>query len=242
MGLLPDLFATRVAVHPDAMAVVFGEDWLSFAELDRLSNQLAHFLVDQGVGAESLVGLSVRRGPAMVVGVLGVLKAGAAYVPLEPTYPAARLRWMAESADVRLVLTEPGSGVPWSGMPVAHLDEAMAGRPVRSPDVRPHPVNLAYLIYTSGSTGLPKGVGVEHRNLTHLWSLWDEAYRLSEAPLRFVSVSGLSVDLFFADLMRSVFAGGTLIIALDEAIVDPSALLDLVERHGERRWRRCRAW
>ncbi|MET0236200.1 MAG: amino acid adenylation domain-containing protein [Kibdelosporangium sp.] len=221
-----DLFAARVAEAPHATALVFDDRTMSFAELDRAANQLAHFVAAQGVRREQPVGLRLRRGFGTVVGVLGVLKSGAAYLPLDPAYPADRLGWMASDAGASLVITDD-AGLP-GGVPLA---DAIEGRPVHAPDVDVRPENLAYLMYTSGSTGQPKGVAVEHRNLAHVFAAWNDMYGLLARPLRFVSVTGFGVDLFLADLLRSVFAGGTMIIAPERAIADPALLLDLVRRY-----------
>ncbi|MFD8863735.1 amino acid adenylation domain-containing protein [Streptomyces sp. NPDC059590] len=226
-----------MARTPDAPAVIAEDEQLSFAELDRRSSVLAHALTERGAGPERLVGLSVRRGAAMAVGVLGVLKSGAAYVPLDPAHPKARLRWMAEDAGVRVVVAEPGTAGLFDGLAgltvMDHTAGARAGGEAEAPSAaRPAPEDLAYVIYTSGSTGPPKGVAVEHRQLAHIWAAWDELYGLRAEPLRFVSVTSLSVDLFFADMLRSVFAGGALVIAPDEAVTEPARLLELVERHG----------
>ncbi|MDU0294209.1 AMP-binding protein [Saccharothrix longispora] len=226
--LLPlDVFAARVSARPDAVAVVFGERRMSFADLDRESDRVAQVLRRRGIGLESRVGLCVARGFGMAVGVLGVLKSGAAYVPLDPSYPEGRLRWLAEDADVAAVLTESGLSGPWDGMPVVHLEDSAA----ESSLVRPGPLNTACVFHTSGSTGQPKGVAVEHRNLAHVWAVWEEIYGLVADPPCFVSVTGLAVDLFLADLLRSVFAGGTLVIASDEERADAGRLLDLIGHH-----------
>ncbi|MGP4045430.1 amino acid adenylation domain-containing protein [Streptomyces sp. 2A115] len=232
-----ELFAEWVARTPDALAVIAEDEQLSFAALDRRSSALAHALTERGAGPERLVGLSVRRGAAMAVGVLGVLKSGAAYVPLDPAHPRTRLRWMAEDAGVEVVVTEPGPAELFDGLAgltvIDHRSGAQDdGDAEESSPARPAPENLAYVIYTSGSTGPPKGVAVEHRQLAHIRAAWDESYGLHAEPLRFVSVTSLSVDLFFADMLRSVFAGGCLVIAPDEAVTEPARLLELVERHG----------
>jgi amino acid adenylation domain-containing protein/non-ribosomal peptide synthase protein (TIGR01720 family) len=224
-------FALCVAEKPASTAVVSGDQCLTFAELDEQANRLAHALIERGTRGESVVGLAVDRGPAMVVGILGILKANSAYLPLEPSYPDARLAWMAEDAGIRLVVTETALADRFPGQDSLLIDDDFSAYPAHAPDIRSRPENAAYLMYTSGSTGPPKGVVVEHRNLAHVLSAWDEMYGLRADPLRFVSVTGLAVDLFFADLLRSVFTGGTLIIAPSSAIADPHRLLELIAEH-----------
>jgi amino acid adenylation domain-containing protein len=168
-----EMFAAQAGRTPEAVALVLEEQTLSYAELNRRANQLAHYLRGQGVGAESLVGLMMERSIEMVVAVLGILKAGAAYLPLDPAYPQERLAWMMDDAQVSVLLTQ------------AHLADLLAGRQVslicldtewkkiaRESESNPingtTALNLAYVTYTSGSTGRPKGVCVPHRGVVRL--------------------------------------------------------------------------
>ncbi|MFE7130090.1 amino acid adenylation domain-containing protein [Streptomyces sp. NPDC057638] len=246
-----DVFASQVARDPNATAIQHGMSALTFAELDRRSTAAARRLVGHGVGPESLVGLLVERDPDMAIGVLAILKAGGAFVPLDPAYPRARLAWMAADSGMGLVVTGSGrSGPPpLDGVREVPLDGDTTGgtggtggngggtepadrpEPV-SPAGRTDPRSAAYLIYTSGSTGTPKGVVVEHRNLLAVFTAWDRLHGLCAAPPRLLSVTSLSVDLFLADLLRSVFAGGSLVIAPQDAVTDPGRLLDLLETTG----------
>ncbi|MEU1799644.1 amino acid adenylation domain-containing protein [Streptomyces sp. NPDC019937] len=230
-----DLFAEHVGRTPDATAVLHDGHRLTFAELDRRTDRIAHRLIRHGVGPEVLVGLCVDRGPDMVAGVLGILKAGGAYVPLDPAYPRRRLAWSVADSGTPLVLTRTRLArlLPADGPRTVLLDEVHDDREgTAGPLPRPAPESAAYLIHTSGSTGVPKGVLVEHRNLLSVFAVWDGLYKLREAPPRFVSVTSLSVDLFLADLLRSVFAGGSVVIAPRDTVTDPARLLDLLESSG----------
>ncbi|UUU43259.1 non-ribosomal peptide synthetase [Streptomyces sp. NBC_00162] len=229
--------AARAARTPDAVAVVADDATLSYRELDERANRLAHVLRDRGAGPGTPVGLCVPRGTAMAVGLLGILKAGAAYVPLDPDYPADRLAHMLHDSGAALVVTEESvrGRLPESGAVLVDLTadrDTIAAAPATAPDASVSPSDLAYVIYTSGSTGRPKGVAIEHRNVTHICEAWDEQYGLSRLELRFLSVSSISVDLFFADLIRSLPFGGALIIASRDVTTDPPALLALIERTG----------
>ncbi|MEU3850052.1 amino acid adenylation domain-containing protein [Streptomyces sp. NPDC029554] len=228
-----ELFQRQAARTPDAVAVVHGERRLTFRELDARAERLARHLAHLGVGPDVLVGLCVERGLDMAVGVLGVLRAGGAYVGLDPAHPPERLRRTAEDAGLQLVVTRRRLGplLPDGPRPVL-LDE-LPERPGPLPDrARPAMGSLAYLMYTSGTTGTPKGVLVTHGSLMSVHSAWERLYGLAENPLTLVSVTGLAVDLFFADLLRSVCAGGTLVIAAQEVINDPPRLFELVTRSG----------
>ena len=164
---VPELFAAQAARTPDATAVVFAEQQLSYAQLDARANQLAHHLRGMGVGPEVVVGLCVERSLEMLVGVLGILKAGGAYLPLDPAYPAERLAFMLEDARAPVLLTQATLRSLLCGDRggIVQLDAdwpAIARRPTTAPTVALHPHNTAYVIYTSGSTGTPKGVAVSH--------------------------------------------------------------------------------
>jgi len=185
---LPELFAAQAAQHPDAIAVVFEDETLSYGELDRRANRLAHYLRALGVGPETVVGLCLARSLDMIVGLLGILKAGGAYLPLDPDYPRERLAFMLADARARVLLAHeathdlihgviPGALIPRLSAPahstgpsIVRLDAdavAIASEPASAPAVALDPNHPAYVIYTSGSTGTPKGVVVEHASLAN---------------------------------------------------------------------------
>ena len=160
---LPELFAAQVASSPDAIAVVFEEQNLSYGELDARANQLAHHLRDLGVGPETVVGLCVERSPEMIIGLLGILKAGGAYLPLDPVLPArARSAFMLADAGAPVLVTQSAllRSAARAWRPHRALDAdwpTIAQHPTTAPAVALDPHNTAYVIYTSGSTGEPKG-------------------------------------------------------------------------------------
>ncbi|MFE3048388.1 amino acid adenylation domain-containing protein [Streptomyces albidoflavus] len=237
-ALVHERLAAQAARTPDAVALIADDATLTHRELDERANRLAHHLAGLGAGPGSLVGLSLGRGSAMAVGLLGILRAGAAYVPLDPGFPGDRLAYMLADSGARIVV---GDGAARASLPVeagvrfvdlAAEAEVIGRLPATAPPTTVAPHDLAYVIYTSGSTGNPKGVAVEHRNVRHILTAWDERYGLTELKPRFLSVSSLSVDLFFADLIRSVPFGGALVIASKDVTTDPAALLDLIARTG----------
>ena len=164
--------AAWAAAQPEAIALVFEGLTLSYGELDARANRIAHALIAQGVAPEDRVGVACERGIDLVVALLAVLKAGAAYVPLDPHYPADRVAYMAQDSGLRLVLAQghllPGLRLP-AGIAVLAVEPlAQAPCPAAAPAVAVSPDALAYVIYTSGSTGRPKGAQLSHRNVTRL--------------------------------------------------------------------------
>ena len=173
---LPELFAAQVAKTPDAVALVFEEESLSYGKLDACANQLAHHLRSLGVGPEVVVGLCVERSPAMLVGLLGILKAGGAYLPLDPSYPPERLAFMLADAAVPVLITRTAllDQLPQHRAQIVRLDAdhtTIAAEPLTAPIIKLLPTNTAYVIYTSGSTGTPKGAMVTHDGMVnHLYA------------------------------------------------------------------------
>ena len=173
-GTVAELFAAQAGRTPDAVAAVFGDDSVTYSQLDARANQLAHHLRGRGVGPEVIVGLCVERSLQMLVGLLGILKAGGAYLPLDPSYPQDRLAFMLEDAAAPVLVTQSGlrERCGGHGGSIVELDgdwPAIARQPTTAPPSGLHPHNTAYVIYTSGSTGTPKGVAVSHYNVQRSW-------------------------------------------------------------------------
>ncbi|HEX6342483.1 amino acid adenylation domain-containing protein [Umezawaea sp.] len=230
--LVHDLFTEQVTADPDAVAVVCGADRLTFAELDTRANRLAHHLVGLGVRPGSLVGVCLDRGVDAVVALLAVLKAGGAFVPLAPDYPAALLAAMLTDAAPEVVVSHRRHAhlVSTPDTPVVLVDEVdLSGLPTSAPRTAVTTDDLAYVVYTSGSTGRPKGVMVEHGSVHHMVRSWDERYGLTGALPRTLSVSSLSVDLFFSDFLLSALFGGSMVVVPALDVADPRVLVDLLE-------------
>ena len=161
-------FETQVKLFPDSVAVVFGDEQLTYCELNSRANQLAHYLQGLGVRPDDLVGICVERSADMLVAMLGVLKAGGAYIPLDPSFPKERLGHILADAPVRVLVTQRRlmSALPVHPTNVLYLDaREISLQSYENPDSEVRPENLAYVIFTSGSTGRPKGVQIEHRAL-----------------------------------------------------------------------------
>jgi amino acid adenylation domain-containing protein len=227
------LFESQVARTPEAVALVFGEQRLSYKELNARANQLAHHLRRLGVGPEGLVGICAERSVEMVVGILGVLKAGAAYLPMDPGYPAERLTFMLEDAKVSVLLTQSDIKRAWpQDTRVLPLDTLrLESESIDNPSPLSKPENLAYVIYTSGSTGQPKGVALEHRSLNAFAHWARERYSAEELDGVLAGTS-ICFDLSVFELLVPVCWGGKVILARNvlelPQIREPVRLLNTV--------------
>nr|WP_255032036.1 non-ribosomal peptide synthetase [Pseudomonas aeruginosa] len=230
---LHTLFEAQAGRFADAPAVLFDGELLTYGELNRRANRLAHYLLAEGVGTESLVGIAMERGPDMLVGLLAVLKAGAAYVPLDPDYPRERLAYMLEDSGVRLVLSQSwlSPGLPLAkGVAALDLDRTgwLDGYPSNDP-LRPLAAeNLAYVIYTSGSTGRPKGVQIEHRSLLNFLASMAREPGCTSSD-RLLQLTSLSFDIAGLELYLGLTRGACIVMPKAQQSKDPQALLALIE-------------
>jgi amino acid adenylation domain-containing protein len=229
-GGVQQMFEARAAATPSAPALAFGEQVLTYDELNRRANRLAHRLRGLGVAPETRVGIFLPRSVEMIVAVLGVLKAGGAYVPLDPAYPLERLRFMAADAGVSVLLAETGSPPLVSGQPTVLVTGPGAGGDLAAetnPEVVVLPDNLAYVLYTSGSTGRPKGVMVTHRGLPNLaWAL-AETFSVGAGD-RVLQVASLSFDASVFEIVMAFDAGATLELAAADALLPGPGLSRLL--------------
>lgn len=214
-----ELFEEQVERSPEAVALASGNSQFTYNELNARANQLARFLKRFGVGPDSLVGLCVERSPEMVVGILGILKAGAGYVPLDPTYPRERLSLMVQNANVFVLLTQSHllDALPPHNGPRLFLDsdwDIIAKERTDNPARRTTPDNLAYVIYTSGSTGEPKGVMIPHRGLVNYLSWCSEAYDVAKGCGALVH-SSFAFDLTITSLFSPLMVGRTVFLVDD---------------------------
>ena len=243
-----DLFAEQAARTPEAIALVYEDEQLSYGELDRRSNQMAHHLRGLGVGPEVVVGLCVERSAAMVIGLLGILKAGGAYLPLDPGYPPARLAYMLRDAKAPVLLTQAklADWLPSHQALLVRLDSGwkeIARRPTNAPTSgADHADNLCYVIYTSGSTGSPKGAMIRHGALVNVLASMASELGLTPAD-RLAAVTPLSFDIAGLEIYLPLVAGARLVLleraaSLDARWLNSTSVLARLRRLFFRRRRR----
>ncbi|NGM14132.1 non-ribosomal peptide synthetase [Verrucosispora sioxanthis] len=217
---VPEQFARQAAATPDAVAVVVGEQHLTYAELSERANRMAHWLIAQGIGAENRVVVLLPRSADLVAALLAVWHAGGCYVPVDPDYPAARVRSVIDDCAATLVLDEN------------LLDRTDLSRyPAQAPAIAVAPGQAAYTIYTSGSTGKPKGVVIGHDALTNFLASMQRTLRLS-AQDRFAAVTTIAFDIAALELFLPLTTGARVVLANREHVANPPAMLDLVEQTG----------
>ena len=230
------LLSLQAHERPDALALIFDDQQMTYAELDRSSNQLAHRLRALGVGPDCLVGVAVERGLGMALALIAIHKAGGAYVPLDPDYPQERLAYMVEDSNIGLLLADApsrerlqlGKQLPcvvlepgtewlhaWPAEPLANL-------------AAPH--NLAYVIYTSGSTGMPKGVAIDHQALSLFCQVAGDYSRLTPGD-RVLQFATISFDGFIEQFFPPL-AQGACVVLRDLRLWDTATLLEEINRHG----------
>ena len=226
---LHQFFESQAQRSPEARAIVCGGQALSYQELNQRSNQLAHYLIKLGVTAEQRVGICMERSIELPLAMLAVLKAGAAYVPLDPGYPAERLEFMLRDADAALVLAQShvSYNLPACTAEMIHLDSdwetKIAPESREAPEIPVSGANLAYVIYTSGSTGRPKGVAISHRSICNHMAWFIRAFEIGERD-RILQKTVISFDASVWEFYAPLLTGGTLVLAAPAAHQDPVLL------------------
>jgi len=213
VACIHELFSAQVARSPSKTAIAFRDESLTYQELDDRANALAHRLQKLGVGPEKIVAISIERSLHMVIGLLAILKAGAAYVPLDPAYPEERLSMMMEDSGAKWLLTQKHlvNQLPSHGAQVVLVDTPDNSPGAKgTPSSAVLPKNLAYVIFTSGSTGRPKGVMVEHRNVANFFAGMDE--RVGPEPGVWLAVTSISFDISVLELFWTLTRGFEVVI------------------------------
>lgn len=237
---LHELFEEQAKRTPDAIALVFAEQYLTYRELDRRSNQLAHYLRKQGVGPDVLVGVFMERSLEMVVGLYGILKAGGAYVPMDPTYPIERLAFMVEDTEAPVLLTQQRllEKLPEHKSKTVVIDsewDEIAREDVTTPESGVTPEHLAYVIYTSGSTGTPKAAVLNHRGRVNNFCDFNRRYSVGPDD-KVLGLASLSFDMHAYDIFGLMAAGGTTVVVEASAVLEPGRWAELMLQHGITVW------
>ncbi|QIS21229.1 non-ribosomal peptide synthetase [Nocardia terpenica] len=227
------LFERQADRQPDAPAVVCGNDVVTYRALDERANRLAHALLALGCGSADRVGICLRRGIDLVAAQLAVAKTGAGYVPLDPGYPAERLRWMVADSGARFVIGgDPG---PVVGAVTTVEPEAVADQPMSRPERAVRPDDLLYLIYTSGSTGRPKGVLLDHRGRVNNFADFNRRFGIGPGD-RVLGVSALAFDMSAYDVFGTLIAGATLVFPPPQEERLPDRWIDTIRRERITVW------
>jgi amino acid adenylation domain-containing protein len=229
------MIAAQAGRTPERVAVIWGENELTYGELERSANQLANLLVERGVKRGMRIGIAVGRNQLLLMATLAVAKAGAAYVPLDPEYPSERLAYMIDDATIPLILSESAvrARLPEGSFQTILLDQeadALGARSERPPEVGNEPSDVGYVIYTSGSTGRPKGVQVPQGAIVNFLASMASVPGCTEDD-RLIAVTTLSFDIAVLELFLPLTVGARTIVASRECLVDGERLAALIERH-----------
>jgi len=224
------LFEERVRETPDNIAVVYNNQKLTFDQLNKKANRLARFLRKSGVKPETAVAISVERSPEMVIGLLGILKSGGVYLPVDPGYPQERIEYIVRDAGISVVLTQESLKDMFAGYDVKvltfeALDLALADESPENPENKTLPENLAYIIYTSGSTGRPKGTMLAHKGLVNLTIEQIKDFAL-DPQCRVLQFASFSFDASVSEIFTTLISGASLYLADREAILDIVTLIN----------------
>jgi amino acid adenylation domain-containing protein len=233
---LVKLFEIQAEFRRQAAATGFGDEWLTYTELNQRANQLAHYLLRQGIGAESLVGILLERTPAMVIAILGILKSGAAYLPLDPAYPAERLEFMLSDSGAAAVLVDQklDDRLKSRYAKVICLDDEwdrIKDEDSTNPTHNIVPEQAAYVIYTSGSTGQPKGVVVSHANVVRLFRATEPWFNFQPGDV-WTLFHSCAFDFSVWELWGALLYGGRLVVVPYWVTRSPDTFLELLEREG----------
>jgi amino acid adenylation domain-containing protein len=234
-GTVKECFESQAAATPDADAVVFEGERMTYGELNRSANRIASRLRAQGVGPGTIVAVMMEKSLELVPAVLAVVKAGGAYVPLDPRYPPDRLQFMLDDADPKVLLTQERllGTLPETRAVTLAVDapNVLDGTSDESPETSAGSDDLAYVIYTSGSTGQPKGAMITIRSLLSAYRSWERVYGLRELRSH-LQMASFSFDVFTGDLVRAMLSGGKLVLCPIDVMVDPPRLYELMVREG----------
>ena len=251
---LHELFAQQVQQNPHAIAVVLENEYLTYAQLNDRANQIAHYLKALGIESEARVGVYLERSPQLIIALLGILKVGATYVPLDPTYPTERINYAQADAQITFLLTETSlinnisqvispvalpivspevSSIVSPTINIINLDtdkEIIAQQPSSNPDIVVSPQQLAYIIYTSGSTGQPKGVMIEGRSLVNVLVSLQQQLSIT-ATDKLLAITTIAFDIAALEIFLPLISGARVVLTQQTALVNPGIIASVIEKH-----------
>ncbi|NBI31206.1 non-ribosomal peptide synthetase, partial [Chengkuizengella marina] len=228
------LFEEQVENIPNQIAVVFEEKRLTYKQLNEKSNQLARRLISKGIENESVVAIMAHRSIELIISVLAVWKAGAAYIPIDPEYPEERILYMLEDSQAELLIINRDllDELPYSGETIDLDDKnTFIGNSSNIDSRITNSDHLAYIIYTSGTTGNPKGVMIEHSNYLNMVYAWKQMYDLDNIPIKLLQLASFSFDVFAGDLAKTLPHGGELVICPNEVKFDLQMLYQYIKKY-----------
>ncbi|MGX8693859.1 MAG: amino acid adenylation domain-containing protein [Methanobrevibacter sp.] len=232
-GLINEIFENCVQENPQKKILYAEDAELTYDELNKKANKIANSLIKRGVNVEDRVMFMMRRNSDLIAAVFGIVKAGAAFIPIDPNYPKNRINQILEDSDSKFVITSPE--IDYDGENRINVDELLAEEDDSNPDIHLTPDNLCFLIYTSGSTGKPKGVMITHRGISNYIANVEEnvpIYELNHKCNKFISISTVSFIVFLREIFGTILNGLPVVFANDEQAIDPLELAGLFEDSG----------
>ncbi len=234
--LIHNLFETCVVNHPEKTAAICGDEEINYRDLDEKSNIVANYLKSIGMQTGEIVGVSIERSLKMLISVIGILKAGGAYLPLDPVFPEERIKFMCQDVSAKLLITQDSLKERYNSFntKIILLDSDWSTISQQSSSKPPDIINnqsLAYIIYTSGSTGKPKGVKIHHQSVVNLLLSMKQKPGMNYSD-RLLAVTTLSFDMSVVELFVPLITGATVIIAMDNEVMDPQLLARLIEKYN----------
>ena len=220
---ITDIFEAQVLKTPQAAAVVFQDKVLTYEQLNEQANQLASYLRKKyQIKADDLIAIQLDRNEKLLVAIFGILKSGAAYVPIDVNYPPDRIEYIKADSNCKITLDEAE---------LSAFEDVKERFKKENLQKNNGPQDLAYVIYTSGTTGNPKGVMVEHRNVVSIYEDWKKEYHLDQFDINLLQLASVSFDVFVGDICRSLLNGGMMVITSDDIKINPEQLYGLMEKH-----------
>ena len=228
------LFEEQVTKNPDAIAIIYEQESLSYQQLNQKANQLAHYLQSLGVKLDELVGICVERSPLFIIGILGILKAGAAYLPLDSNYPLERLIYMLQDSGLSVLLTQENvaNNISFTAIQTIKLDHdwpIISQQDTVNPISDVKPENLAYIIYTSGSTGKPKGVLIAHKGVCNLITQERQLFDIKPQS-RILQFASFSFDASVSEIFMALLSGASLVMGNSDSLLPGENLLNLLKK------------